>query len=129
MPRCQSISRKRRNVCIGDLDSMITLENRDIVAPEFDTVDFKEEFTAPNPAVWALLETVRGKTFFDGVSTEKDVTHWVYINFDSTVTAETWIKLEDGRRLDVLRVENLDERSDYMLLHCEDRGAKEASKA
>lgn len=129
MPRCISIKRKRRNVCIGDLDSMITLENRAIQAPEFDTVDFQEEFTAPNPPAWALIETVRGKTFFDGVSTEKDVTHWIYINFDVTVTAETWVKLDNGRRLDILRVENLDERSDFMLLHCDDRGDKEASKS
>ena len=128
MPVCQPIRKKRRNICIGDMEDEITLENRDIAAPLFDTVDYDETFTAPNPAVWALIETVRGKTFFDGVSTEQDVTHWIYINFDVTVTAETWVKLVDGRRLDILRVENLDERSDFMLLHCDDRGAKEASK-
>lgn len=129
MPTCQPIRKKRRNICIGDMEDEVTLENRAIQAPDFDTVDFDETFTAPNPPVWALIETVRGKTFFDGVSTEEDVTHWIYINFDATVTAETWVKLTDGRRLDILRVENLDERSDSMLLHCIDRGAKEASKA
>ncbi len=129
MPVCQPIRKKRRNICIGDMEDEITLENRAIQAPDFDTVDFDETFTAPNPPVWALIETVRGKTFFDGVSTEEDVSHWIYINFDSTVTAETWVKLTDGRRLDILRVENLDERSDFELLHCVDRGAKEASKA
>lgn len=129
MPSCQPIKRKRRNVCIGDLDSLVTLENRSIQAPEFDTVDFDESFTAPNPAVWALVETVRGKTFFDGANTELDITHWIYINFDSTVTAETWVKLEDGRRMDILRVEDLDERSDFMLLHCTDKGTTEAGKA
>lgn len=129
MPVCKQISRKRRNVCIGDLDSLITLENRDIEAPEFDTVDFDETFTTAAANTWSLIETVRGKTFFDGVSTEEDVTHWIYINFDAAVTAETWVKLDDGRRLDILRVENLDERSDFQLLHCNDRGAKEASKA
>lgn len=128
MPRCFRIKRKNRKVCIGDLNSLVTLENRDIQAPEFDTVDFAEEFTAPQ-AVSAMIETVRGKTVFDGVSTEQDVTHWIYIRFDATVTAETWVKLDDGRRLDILRVENLDERSDFMLLHCDDRGAREASKA
>lgn len=129
MPRCQPIQKKRRNVCIGDLEDRVTLENRAIQAPDFDTVDFDEEFTAPNPPVWALLETVSGKTFFDGVSTEQDITDWIYINFDATVTAETWVKLDDGSRLDILRVENLDRRSEFMLLHCTDRGDKEASKA
>lgn len=129
MPSCNPVRKKRRNICIGDMEDEITLENRAIQAPEFDTVDFDETFTAPNPAVWSLIETVRGKTFFDGVATEEDITHWVYINFDTTVTAETWIKMADGRRLDILRVENLDERSDFMLLHSIDRGAVEASKA
>lgn len=129
MPICQPIQKKRRNVKIGDMEDEIILENRAIQPPEADKVDFEEEFIAPNPPVWAMVETVRGKTFFDGVSTEKDITHWVYINFDVTVTAETWVKLIDGRRLNILRVENLDERSDYMLLHCDDRGAAEASKA
>lgn len=129
MPKCNPVRKKRRNICIGDMEDEITLENRAIQAPEFDTVDFDETFTAPNPPVWSLVETVRGKTFFDGVATEEDITHWVYINFDVTVTAETWIKMDDGRRLDILRVENLDERSDFMLLHSIDRGAVEASKA
>ena len=129
MPRCQFIRRKNRKVCLGDLDNAITLENRAIQAPDFDTVDFDEEFTAPNPPISAMIQTVSGKTFFDGVSTEIDITHWIYINFDATVTAETWVKFEDGRRLDILRVENLDERSQYQLLHCTDRGDKEASKA
>ena len=129
MPRCAPIRKKRRNVCIGDMEDEITLENRDIQAPDFDTVDFDEKFTAPNPPAWSLIETVRGKTFFDGTGVEEDVTHWIYINFDVTVTSETWVKLPDGRRFDILRVENLDERSEFMLLHCVDRGDTEASKS
>ena len=129
MPRCQFIKRKIRKVCIGDLGSKITLENRNIEAPEFNIVDFDEVFTESVPDVWAMIETVRGKTFFDGVNTEKDITHLIYIMFDSAVTAETWVKFSDGRRLDILDVENLDERSEYMLLHCQDLGTKEAGKA
>lgn len=129
MPRCAPIRKKRRNVCIGDMEDEVTLENRDIQAPDFDAVDFDEEFTAPNPPAFALIETVRGKTFFDGTGVEEDVTHWIYISFDETVTSETWVKLYDDRRLDILRVEDLDERSDFMLLHCVDKGATEASKS
>ncbi len=129
MSKCKFIKRKRRNICIGDLDTLITLENRNIQAPDFNTVDFDEVFTEAVPDVWAMIETVRGKTFFDGVNTEKEITHLIYIMFDSTVTAETWVKFSDGRRLDILDVENLDERSDFMLLHCQDLGTKEAGKA
>lgn len=128
MPTCNPVRKKRRNVCIGDMDDRVTLENRAITAPEFEGVDFDETFT-PNPPVWAMVRTVKGKTFFDGVGTEIDITHEVGINFDATVTTSTWVTLEDGRRLDILQIENLDERSDYMMLDCTDRGAKEASKA
>lgn len=128
MPTCNPVRKKRRNVCIGDMEDRITLEGRAIAPPDFEAADFGETFTA-SATVWALVETVTGKTFFDGVATEEDITHWIYINFDSTVTAETWIKLDDNSRLDIVRVENLDNRSDFMLLHSIDRGAKEASKA
>lgn len=30
MPRCIKIRRKKRQICIGDLDSKITLENQNI---------------------------------------------------------------------------------------------------
>jgi SPP1 family predicted phage head-tail adaptor len=110
------------------MEDEITLEDRDITPPEFGSTDFSETFTTSS-TVWALIETVDGKTFFDGVSTEDNVTHWVYINYDATVTAETWITLSDSRRLDILRVEDLDERNDFMLLHCTDRGATTASQA
>jgi len=129
MPKCAPIRKKRRNICIGDMEDRITLQNRAITAPLFGTIDFDETFTAIAVEEWCLIETVRGKTFFDGVATETDVTHWIYINFDATVTAETWGLLPDGRRLDVLRVENLDERGDFQLLECTDRGTKAASKA
>ena len=89
MPKCMPIRKKRRNVCIGDMEDEITLENRAIQAPEFGGVDFDEKFTAIAEYSWALIETVRGKTFFDGTGVEEDVTHWVYINYDVTVTAET----------------------------------------
>lgn len=128
MPKCSQVRKKRRNVCIGDMEDEITLEDRDITPPEFGSTDFSETFTTSS-TVWALIETVDGKTFFDGVSTEDNVTHWVYINYDATVTAETWITLSDSRRLDILRVEDLDERNDFMLLHCTDRGATTASQA
>lgn len=129
MARCQPIKRKHRKPCIGDMDTLITLENRVIEAPDFDTVDFDETFTAPNPPVWSLVQTVKGKTFFDSTGTEFDVTHWIYIEFDSTVTAETWVKLDDGRRLDILDTEDLEERREFLLLQCVDRGSTEASKS
>lgn len=108
---------------------VITLQNRDITPPIFGSPDFTETFT-DSATVWSLIETVTGKTFFDDVDTAVNVTHHIYIRYDETVTAETWI-LYDGRRIDILNVESLDERNLFMLLVCNETGlaSKAASEA
>ncbi len=129
MSVCQNIQGRRRQVCIGTMDHRITLETRDIQAPESGTVDFKENFTVPT-LVWADIQTPRGKTFFDGVNTDTPISHMIGINFDASISAtKTWVKLESGNRLRILTVEDLDGRSDFMMLTCTDRGNQVASQA
>lgn len=129
MPICTKIRRKKRQACIGGMSDRIILQGRDIKPPVFGDPDFDETFTN-NDTVWATVNTISGKTFFDGVNSDINITHEILIAFDSTVTTEIWIELEDGRRVDILAVENLDERSEFMRLTCTDRGAKtiEATK-
>jgi SPP1 family predicted phage head-tail adaptor len=129
MPECKKIKRPKRILCIGDLDSLIKLHTRAISAPAYGNVDFDEGFNDP-PDTWAMVTTVKGKTFFDGAETETPITHEIGIRFDSTVTAETWITL-NNERLDILNVEDLDGRQEWMWLQCTDRGdvAKDATKA
>lgn len=129
MARCQTIRRKKRKFCIGDLDKWITLQNRNLTAPNFATADFDEDFVN-TLEVAAGVTTVTGKTFFDGVGTETPITHEWMIYFDESVNASTWILFED-RRMDILAVQDFEERHEWMLLTCVDRGAvsKQASKA
>jgi head-tail adaptor len=114
------------------MNDLITLQNRAIEEPDFDDFDYDETFTdaVPGEDVYALIETINGVTIFDGVATDVNVTHHFYINVIDGITAETWVEF-DSRRFDVLRAENLDERSEYMRLICTERGANtfEASKA
>jgi SPP1 family predicted phage head-tail adaptor len=107
---------------VGDLNQRITLQDRDIVPPIFGDADFDEDFSADNER-WASIQTVHGKTFFDGVN-QRDVnlTHEIFIRYDATVTAETWI-LYDGRRFDIVAVEDLDEQHTFMRLQCIDKGS------
>lgn len=129
MPVCRKRRIPRRQTCVGDKNHRITLEDRNIQAPEAGSVDFAEKFEN-TIEVWASIETPRGKTFFDGVSTDISITHMIGINFDATVTAnQTWIELANGNRLRILAAENLEERSEEMMLTCTDRGAKVASQA
>ncbi len=130
MARCTTIPKKKRTYCIGDLRDEITLETRSITpASVFDEVDYDEAFTDP-VTVSAAVNTINGKTFFDGVNTETPVTHTIGLRFIDGVTAEDWVTF-NGNRLDILMVENLDSRSIWMELTCVDRGllTQEASKA
>lgn len=120
MARCTRIRRKKRRVCIGDLNEEIVLQNRNLTAPAFQAVDFEEEFE-DNGDAYAAIDTVTGKTFFDGVNTDSPVTHEIYIVFDTTVTAQSWVEF-DSRRIDILKVENFEERNEFMLLTCVERG-------
>jgi len=105
----------------------ITLQNRDIVAPIFGNQNFDESFSG-DQNVQAIIKTVRGKTFFDGVNTETNITHEIRIKYLAGVTAETWI-LFSGRRIDILSVENCCEEDRILVLTCSERGTAEAAKA
>lgn len=105
----------------------ITLQNRDIEAPLFGSTDFNELFSGDQD-VQAIVKTVSGKTFFDGVSTETNITHEMRIEYLPGVTAETWI-LFKGRRIDILSVENCCEEDQILILTCSERGTGEAAKA
>jgi hypothetical protein len=106
----------------------ITLQNRDIQAPAFGSADFDESFSADLP-VRALISTERGKTLFDGVAVDNPITHKVCIAYVAGVTAETWVLLANGHRLDILDVENCCEKDERLILRCTDRGSAQASKA
>jgi SPP1 family predicted phage head-tail adaptor len=105
----------------------ITLQNRDIVAPLFGDTNFEEQFSGDQD-VQAIIKTVSGKTHFDGVSTETNITHEIRIEYVAGVTAETWI-LFNSRRIDILAVENCCEENRILILTCSERGAGEAAKA
>lgn len=129
MPSCVKLRRKRRQVCIGDLDELITLQDRKIT-PSSTGVDAGETFTDTNPAIWAMVETVSGETIFDNTNTERDVTHRFTIRFIDGITAETWISF-DGDRIDILNVEDYEERHEFLLLRASNRGVdtNEANRA
>lgn len=120
----------RRKVGIGQMRDRVTLQNRAIQPPTSGLADFDLAFTDTCER-WAAVNTVDGKTMFDGVQgTDIPVTHEVLMRMDTTVTIETWVLTEASTRLDILKVEPFDERSEFMRLTCRESGesAKEASK-
>ena len=106
----------------------VTLQDRDIQAPIGGSPDFDLQFSAGEP--WTcIIKTPRGKTLFDGVGTDRPITHELCGPYLAGVTAETWVLLEDGRRLDILDVENCCEANERLKLRCTERGTGEAAKA
>lgn len=119
MTKCKRVDAAHRKLCIGSLRKPIQIQTRDITSPA-DAIDFGEDFNTLS-TVFAMIETKVGETVFDQTNTEQIVTHRVYIRFLSTVTAETWLEI-DGEKYDIVNVENLDNRDEYLLLRCNKRG-------
>ena len=118
------LRRKHRKICVGDMRDRISLQTRAITEPAFSTTNFTETFAGADKT-WAKVVTIAGKTVFDGVNQDVALSHEVTIRFDSGVTAETWVLLANGSRLDVIVTEDLEERNEYLLLKCRERGTKD----
>lgn len=123
MPRCVNKRKRKISVCIGDMRDEITLQNRDIKGITEADVDFTEAFSE-KAIVWSLIETVQGTTAFDSSSTELVITHQFYVRFDSTITAETWVEF-DSRKFDIVTVADFDERKEFQILLCRERGDRD----
>ena len=116
-------------MCVGDLRTRITLSSRAITAPDFGQSSFGESFTTNVKTAWASIKTINGRILFNGVDTDEALTHEIIIRYDATVTAETWIQLADTTRLDIIDVQDFEQRNEYLVLLCNARGTQEASKA
>ena len=107
------------------MTTLVKIKVREIGAP-FSTVDFSEKFK-DYLDMYASVSTVSGKTYFDDTGVGTNITHEIGVRYDDSITAESWVVI-DGRRLDILTVENLDERNEWLRLRCTDKGTSEASK-
>ena len=117
----EKVRKRNRSSCVGDLRDRVVLHDRRLVEPVFGSSALSEKFTASQVA-WAAVSTTTGKTLFDGVSTDRVITHEVLLRFDPCVTSETWLVIDSGHRLDVVKVEDLDERHEWLRLLCVDVG-------
>lgn len=120
MPTCTFKKKKKRNISIGDMIDEICIQSRNLKSPIFGGVDFSEDFKG-KMTVWSLIETVKGVTVFDGTGIERDVTHLIFIRYLPGLTSEDWILFND-ERFDILDSDNFDERSEFTIIRCSNRG-------
>jgi len=122
MPKCVKIRRKHRQICIGDLDKVIAIQDRSL-DDGFDSETEVEEFTTLF-SPWSMLETVKGIFVVDEVNGgDIEVTHRFTIRFpEEAITGEKWILFSD-QRYSILSQENFEELSEFLQLLCVKKGS------
>ena len=117
---CRKIRIPNRKICPGDMNARITIQSRAITAPSASGSDLIETFATTN-TVWAAIKTVQGVEIFDGSNVVAIATHYFYIRYISGLTAESWIQY-NSKYYDIIDIQNLEERDEFMLLRCSERG-------
>jgi len=120
MPRCITIKKPKQGICVGDMRDRVTVYVRTATPSRTNGVDLSEVLSSA-VTVWAAVTTKEGKEIFDGTNLKGVATHWIYIRYLSGLTAEKWVEY-NGEYYDIIDVQNLDERGDFMLLRCSVRG-------
>ena len=123
----QILTRPKRESSIGDMRDRIKLHIRAIQSPEFGTQNFTEKLSGTKE-VWASVKTVVGRTLFTGANIDVALTHEIIIRYDEDVTSETWIEFQSNN-LKIVKVEDLDNRHEFMRLKCTERGDKDIGAA
>jgi len=138
MAKCQNITPTRKKICLSALRKKIGLFRRDILPPTAGNLASAqshsheyEEFATP----FAAIETKgRGVDIFDGIETSGVdgipvvASHIIMIKYRRDVTAETYVRFGENN-YDILKVENIDERNQYLRLFCALRGDQDKAAA
>lgn len=120
MPICKNIKKPLQNVCTGDMRDKIALYTRSITPPSDNAVDFSETFDNVKN-IWSMIVTKAGVEIFDGTNLKGIATHYIYIRWFEGLTEESWI-LYKNKYYDIIDIQNLDERDEFYLMRCNERG-------
>lgn len=116
---------KKRKICIGDLKNKINIQRR--IKKSLSVDDPKLSLVFENIAtnVWSAVQTVNGFESFDnaGINPLSQTTHKFYIRKARSfnVTSQNFILFKD-QRYKILKVENLDEQDEFLLLYALKKG-------
>ncbi len=126
MAVCQNITPKKKKLCLSARRKKISLFRRTILAPASSQAYSHDYESFANP--FAAIETKgKGVDIFDAIETSGAdgipvvASHIVIIKYRSNVTAEDYVRF-GGNNYDILKAENIDERSQYLRLFCALRG-------
>lgn len=126
MARCKNISPAKRKLCAGSLRSQVGLYTRALTSPAFDSQDNQQKY-ALVATLPAAVQTTNGIDIFDGVDKSgadgvpTTATVLFFVRYRADVTAENFLQY-DGVNYQILRVENIDLRREWLKIFAAPRG-------
>jgi head-tail adaptor len=119
----QRVGTKRRKIKAGDLSELIMIRFRDIEEPMFGSADATEQFSQ-HIDVYAKVETKDGTSTFNGITRDIPISHVIYMRYEEGINPEMWIELFGGQLVDILRIENMDNKDHFLKMTCSLKGDK-----
>jgi len=124
---------RRRLIAAGDLRERVTVQLRTLSAPAADGVDAQLTLQDAK-TVWAMVVTDGGSEFFDGTNLTHAWTHKFFVRYipgtvfprSGRMSAQERVTYK-GRIFQVVDVENLEERDEFLLLKAVERGAADVA--
>lgn len=120
MTECKTIKLYHRRLCAGYLDRLIEINVRQSDA--MTTGAGIDQRFNPVRKVWSALKTSKGREMFFTTNMDKAVSHVFYIRYIDCLNSEKWI-CYSGEFYDIVDVENLDERNEWLAIYCNVRGS------
>lgn len=132
MPRRVQLHAPLRTVPIGDRTHRVLLLERTQTPPGAGETELGMTFSE-QARLWCDVRTKTGVFFFDGVAPgeggDVPVTHELWMEFYPGKLSERWLELDDGTRLRILHVDDLEERHLFHRILCTARGHKSRGAA
>ena len=120
------MSPSKRKLCAGSLRARVGLYTRTLTSPAFDSQDNRQEYTLV-ATLPAAVQTTNGIDIFDGVERSgvdgvpTTATVLFFVRYRTDVTAENFLQY-DGVNYQILRVEGVDLRREWLKIFAAPRG-------
>lgn len=108
-----------KKINIGDLRQRVTIEGYVVSS---DGYGGRPKSWVPVATVWAKVEPLRGREYFEAHQIKTEVTHRVIIRYRPDVTPEMRVKVGDNRYLLIESVIDIEERHRFLELICREEG-------
>ncbi len=120
---CTNTKPKKLKICRSAFNKTVVIQNRAIETPVQNSVDYSIKLTDVL-TVRAMIKTVRGVTLFDGVNTDRVVSHIITIDYksNSVISVENYARIGQTE-LVIIDVENINEDNKYLRLRCALKGS------